>query len=106
MTRATEAVLRAMLVKPQEGMYGLQICKQAGLASGTIHPLLAKLEHEYRWLESYEEAGNPSELGRPRRRYYRLTEDGAQQARYALAGAGARRSKVSWALRPGAAGAK
>jgi DNA-binding PadR family transcriptional regulator len=106
MTRTTEAVLRAMLVKPQEGMYGLQICKQAGLASGTIHPLLARLEHEYRWLESYDEDGDPKLMGRPRRRYYRLTERGVQQARYALASASARRSKAAWTLRPGAAGAK
>jgi len=73
-----------MLVEPAGEMYGLEICSAAGLASGTIHPILARLEH-VGWLESRWEDVDPREEGRPRRRYYRFSRDGAERARIALA---------------------
>ena len=84
MTLATQLVLRAMLAEPAREMYGLQICHDAGLPSGTIHPILARLER-LGWAESRWEEADPQEEGRPRRRYYRLNEDGAERARVALA---------------------
>ena len=84
MTLPTQLVLRALLAEPTREMYGLQICEAAGLPSGTIHPILARFEG-LGWLESRWEDISPNEKGRPRRRYYRLTEDGAEQARVALA---------------------
>ena len=84
MTLPTQLVLRALLAEPTQEMYGLQICQAAGLPSGTIHPILARFE-KLGWLESRWEDANPHEEGRPRRRYYRLTEDGAEQARIAMA---------------------
>src|ERR1022692_1579808 len=84
MTLPTQLVLRAMLTEPTQEMYGLQICTDAGLPSGTIHPILARLEG-FGWLESHWEDVSPREQGRPRRRYYRLTTDGAERARLALA---------------------
>ena len=44
MTLPTQLVLRAMLAEPTQEMYGLQICQAAELPSGTIHPILARLE--------------------------------------------------------------
>ncbi len=85
MTIPTQLVLRALLAEPTREMYGLQICEQAGLPSGTIHPILARLENEHGWLTSRWEDIRPEDEGRPRRRYYRLTEDGAERARIALA---------------------
>jgi DNA-binding PadR family transcriptional regulator len=85
MTIPTQLVLRVLLGKPTQEMYGLQICEQAGLPSGTIHPILARLEREHGWVTSHWEDIKPEEVGRPRRRYYRLTEDGAESARIALA---------------------
>jgi len=85
MTIPTQLVLRALLAEPTREMYGLQICEQAGLPSGTIHPILARLENEHGWLTSRWEDIRPEDEGRPRRRYYRLTEDGAERARLALA---------------------
>ena len=85
MTIPTQLVLRVLLAEPTQEMYGLQICEQAGLPSGTIHPILARLEREHGWLESRWEDVKPTEEGRPRRRYYKLTEDGAERARIALA---------------------
>ena len=84
MTLATQLVLRTMLAEPTKEMYGLQICQDAGLPSGTIHPILARLER-LGWLESHWEDVVPQEEGRPRRRYYKLTDDGAERARIALA---------------------
>jgi DNA-binding PadR family transcriptional regulator len=65
-------------------MYGLQICAEAGLPSGTIHPILARLE-SLGWVESHWEDIDTHTEGRPRRRYYSLTTDGAELARGALA---------------------
>jgi DNA-binding PadR family transcriptional regulator len=85
MTWHVQAVIRAFLERPSQKMYGLEISNQAGLASGTIHPILARLER-IGWLESEWEDSDPRQTGRPRRRYYRLSPDGAEKARQALAG--------------------
>src|SRR5437660_11211890 len=100
MTLPTQLVLRALLAEPTREMYGLQICEQAGLPSGTIHPILARLEHEYSWAISRWEDIDPGKQGRPRRRYYRLTEDGAERARIALAQAATSVSAIVLRLRP------
>lgn len=101
MTIPTLLVLRAMLEYPTQEMYGLEIGASAGLASGTVHPILARLEASG-WLESRWEDVDPRMEGRPRRRYYRLSPDGAARARAALT-AGSRRSVIR-ELRPGFAG--
>src|ERR1700755_1489597 len=84
MTLPTQLVLRALLAEADREQYGGELGAAAGLPSGTIHPILARLEH-VGWLESRWEDAVPQEEGRPRRRYYKLTEDGAQRARIALA---------------------
>ena len=101
MTITTQLVLRALLEHPTREMYGLEICNLAGLASGTIHPILARLEG-LGWLESRWEDVDPRQASRPRRRYYRLSPDGAERARHALANA---RTSVAGlpTLRPGPA---
>lgn len=73
-----------MLEDPTADWYGLQLSETAGLKSGTIYPALARLEH-YGWLDSQWETIDPSEEGRPRRKLYRLTRDGAATARLLLA---------------------
>ena len=80
MTQTTQAVLRALLERPSKELYGLEICANAELPSGTIHPILARLE-KAGWLESSWEEIDPHEEGRPRRRYYKLSADGAERAR-------------------------
>jgi PadR family transcriptional regulator len=102
MTLPTQLVLRAMLAEPTKEMYGLQICEAAELPSGTIHPILARLEG-YGWLESHWEDVDPVKEGRPRRRYYRFTPDGAECARTALSRIHIPRALTS-GLRPGLAG--
>jgi PadR family transcriptional regulator PadR len=84
MTIPTQLVLRALLADPGRELYGVEIGDAAGLPSGTIHPMLARLEG-VGWLESRWEDIDPCAEGRPARRYYRLTPTGAEQARNALA---------------------
>jgi PadR family transcriptional regulator PadR len=67
-----------------------------------MHPLLYKFGN-FGWLESRFDDVDPSEAGRPRRRLYRLTSDGAEFARDALARAHKPRHQEA-RLRPGLAG--
>ncbi|WP_412753947.1 PadR family transcriptional regulator [Krasilnikovia sp. M28-CT-15] len=102
MTLQTQLVLRALLEHPTREFYGLQISQAAGLATGTIHPILARLEG-LGWLDSRWEDIDPGAEGRPRRRYYRLSPDGAEQARHALATARTPLSRLLPGLNPGLA---
>jgi PadR family transcriptional regulator PadR len=85
MTLQTQLVLRALLAEPTSKRYGLQLCEETGLPGGTIYPIVARLE-QLGWVAStWEDPGKHIAEGRPRRRYYLLTEEGAEQARDALA---------------------
>lgn len=87
MTRTTLAVLEAFLDAGEGGqLYGLQIMKEAGIASGTLYPILDRLE-DAGWIEG--EWGAPEQQGRPARRYYSLTGIGVSQATRAVSGRGA-----------------
>jgi len=101
MTLPTQLVLSVLLEDPAREVYGLEICSAAGLASGTIHPILARLEG-IGWLESRWEEVDPKTEGRPRRRYYRLSRDGAALAPAALARVQASSTGLA-RLRPGLA---
>jgi PadR family transcriptional regulator PadR len=83
MTIPTQLVLRAFLEEPTRELYGVQIGDEAGLPSGTVHPILARLEG-VRWVQSRWEDVDPRAEGRPARRYYRLTSTGVVRAREAL----------------------
>jgi len=72
-------MLGALLNASTEDWYGLELAKAANLSSGTIYPALARLER-MGWVESFWEDVDPSEIGRPRRRLYRLTGQGERSA--------------------------
>jgi PadR family transcriptional regulator, regulatory protein PadR len=80
MTLQTLAVLKAMLNDPTAPRYGLEIAGAVGLPTGTIYPILARLEQAC-WVSSAWENADPAEEGRPRRRLYLLTGEGATNAR-------------------------
>jgi len=84
MTVPVAKVLAGLLAEPAGDHYGLQLMQQTGLASGTLYPILARLQAAG-WVDARWEAADPSDLGRPARRYYRLTADGVRSARAALA---------------------
>lgn len=85
MTLPTMLVLRVMLADPAKRRYGLELCEETRQHSGTVYPILARLEREFGWLERHQES--PAEHlaeGRRARHYYLLTEEGAVRARAAL----------------------
>ncbi|RLK55005.1 DNA-binding PadR family transcriptional regulator [Actinokineospora cianjurensis] len=102
MTLPTQLVLRALMENPDQEMYGLEICAAAGLPSGTIHPLLARLER-VGWLRSRWEDIDPAQEGRPRRRYYGLDPNSLAPIRAALTRVEASQAALT-RLRPGLAG--
>lgn len=99
MTLSTQAVLRALTMEPTSVRYGLELSSATGLPSGTLHPILARLEH-LGWVDSFWEDIDVRKEGRPRRRYYRLNSEGLANARTALAQAHADRSRITARYRP------
>ena len=96
-TSTTRAVLDSFLDVHGQDLYGLDIMRQTGLASGTIYPILRRLE-EQGWLSSRWEDIDPEVEGRPARRLYRINADGVAGAR-AFSGeveARKRRSGIAW----------
>ena len=100
MTIPTQLVLRTFLRDPTRELYGVEISGAAGLPSGTVHPILARLEG-VDWVESRWEDIDPRKEGRPARRYYRLTSGGMESARSALARAYRPALKSRFRLAPG-----
>lgn len=79
MTWQTQALLAVMLTDPQGQHYGLEMGRAAGLPSGTIYPILARLERAG-WIVSEVEDVDPRVVGRRPRRYYKLTGTGERTA--------------------------
>jgi PadR family transcriptional regulator, regulatory protein PadR len=77
-------VLRFLLDNPRQPRSGAEIAKATGTLSGTLYPMLIRLENAG-WLVSDWEEIEPSVVGRPRRRFYKLTPHGQNQANRALA---------------------
>jgi DNA-binding PadR family transcriptional regulator len=78
LSRQTLAVLDALLVRPTQWSHGYSISQHTGIFSGTLYPILMRLE-KLGWLETrWEDARVP---GRPPRHLYRLTGDGREWAR-------------------------
>jgi DNA-binding MarR family transcriptional regulator len=79
MTLATRLVLHALLTAPGDEMYGREIGMHAGLPSGIVAPILARLE-QAGWVASRREEATAKKLGRPVRRYWQLTDTGEAAA--------------------------
>ena len=95
-SRQTLSVLAALEADHTAWLHGYLIAKQTGLASGTLYPILIRLD-ERRLIEArWEDEQAP---GRPRRHLYRLTSDGLLAARAALTEAAAKQRPA-----PGRAG--
>ena len=95
MTTAVARVLRAFLENPAAPRYGFDLMRVTGLPSGTLYPILARLER-LAWVTSTNEDVDPLAEGRPARRFYLLTAGG-------LAAAGRELAALSRELRPPAA---
>jgi PadR family transcriptional regulator PadR len=84
MTLQVQLVLGEMLTQPAEPRYGLDLCAATGLPSGTIYPILARLERIEWVVSDWENPEAHVAEGRPRRRYYQFTREGAESATEAL----------------------
>jgi PadR family transcriptional regulator PadR len=112
LTASLERVLRVFLTDTSALHYGYDLMKAARLPSGTLYPMLARLQEQglvtSQWEPQPDDAG-----GRPPRKYYQLTGEGVRVARLELAQAasaapasaapgGARRGVRIPGTRPGA----
>jgi PadR family transcriptional regulator PadR len=79
MSLQTLRALEAFLENPADQLSGADVQKRCGLASGTLYPILLRLEAAG-WFVSKWESIDPSSAGRPRRRLYRLTPGGLARA--------------------------
>ncbi|MFC8846043.1 MULTISPECIES: PadR family transcriptional regulator [unclassified Micromonospora] len=88
--KATVDVL-AVLLDSDQPRWGLEIIKLTGRPSGSVYPLLDRLERAdwvtSRWDDDSDRRG-------PRRRMYQLTADGATEARRVCARAAT--ARTSW----------
>ncbi|MFG1925295.1 PadR family transcriptional regulator [Cryptosporangium sp. NPDC048952] len=84
MTTGVAKVLAAFLDDPNSDRYGLDLMRATGHPSGTLYPILLRLQ-KAGWVTATWEDVDPSAAGRPARRYYRLTPEGLAAARIELA---------------------
>jgi PadR family transcriptional regulator len=82
LTVPLQRVLQAFLEDPAAPRYGYDLMKAAGLKSGTLYPMLSRLEHEKLVTSGWE---TPQNQGERPRKYYRLTGEGIRVARLELA---------------------
>ena len=95
-TGPTLKVLGALLSSGPVELSGAEISRATKLSSGTLYPILFRLERAG-WLESRWETDDPRVLGRPRRRFYQVTGLGARNARAAVKELEPAFGRVSWA---------
>jgi PadR family transcriptional regulator, regulatory protein PadR len=84
LTVPLERVLRVFLEDQSAPRYGYDLMKAARLPSGTLYPMLARLQDQG-LVSSRWERPTDDDAGRPPRRYYQLTGEGARVARLELA---------------------
>ena len=95
MTAQTLKVLGTLMSSGTEELSGAEIARRVKLASGTLYPILFRLE-QAKWLESRWEKDDPRELGRPRRRLYKVTGVGAKNARAAFKDVTSAIGELAW----------
>ena len=85
LTQATALILQALATGRR---HGFQVMDVTGLPSGTVYPVLRRLERELAVESVWEDEEAASEAGRRQRRTYTLTDSGqlwAERARQRLA---------------------
>jgi PadR family transcriptional regulator, regulatory protein PadR len=72
LTPRMAAVVKVFLEDPEQPRYGFELMRRTGQPSGTLYPIVARLEHAG-WLIGSREEIDPHAEGRPARRVYRIT---------------------------------
>jgi len=70
---AARRVLTALVQAGPSGRHGYDLCREANIKSGTLYPLLIRLEAQGYLSADWQASGVP---GRPPRHVYRLTTAG------------------------------
>jgi DNA-binding PadR family transcriptional regulator len=97
-------VLKVFLEDPGQPRYGFELMKLTGMASGSLYPMLARLERAG-WLTRGKEDIDPRAAGRPARTNYTITGAAVTAARVQLAALSERfRPPVPGRLHPEAGG--
>ena len=96
MSGPTLKVLAILMSSLRDELSGAEIGRETKLASGTLYPILLRLEHA-KWLESRWETEDPKALGRPRRRFYRLTGLGQRKAKAEFRSLQPAFGRIAWA---------
>ncbi len=86
LSQQTLSVLAVMAANPHAEHYGLEVARTAHLKSGSLYPILARLE-QYGWITGVWEDIDSSKEGRRPRRLYRFTPEGLREARKVTADA-------------------
>ncbi len=79
----TLKVLGTLITHAGTEISGADIARSTKLPSGTLYPILFRLENAS-WVQSKWETEEPQKLGRPRRRLYRITGAGLRKAQAAI----------------------
>ncbi|HEY5381306.1 MAG TPA: helix-turn-helix transcriptional regulator [Acidobacteriaceae bacterium] len=90
-------IVHQFLENPEEQMSGADLAQRTNVASGTLYPILRRLEVAG-WLTSVWEDVDPKVVGRPRRRLYKITALGARKARIAIMDTFAPKGVPAWGL--------
>lgn len=84
LSMSTLKILRALLEDVAGAHYGLDLIRRSGVKSGTLYPVLDRLERDG-WIVGEWETIDEAAERRRKRRYYRLTALGARLAGAELA---------------------
>lgn len=103
LTGPLERVLRAFLADSSAPRYGYDLMKAARLPSGTLYPMLARLQDQGLVASEWESRADGDAGGRPPRKYYRLTAEGVRVARLEIAQAAAAAPRAASAAPRGTA---
>ncbi|MFJ9105656.1 PadR family transcriptional regulator [Streptomyces sp. NPDC102405] len=83
LTPAMVRIIQAYLEDPTTPMFATELMTRARVGSGSLYPALARMEAAG-WIVQEKEDIDPSEEGRPARRYFSMTGKGAAEAHVAL----------------------
>jgi DNA-binding MarR family transcriptional regulator len=100
LTPKMATVLKVFLEDPDHPRYGFELMKLTSMASGSLYPMLARLEGAG-WLTRGKEDIDPRAAGRPARTHYTIAGAAVTAARVQLAELSERfRPPVPMRLRP------
>ena len=83
LSHSTLKILQVFLEAPEEELCGSDLMERASVSPGVVYPFLVKWEEEGLLKAQWEKLA-ASNLGRPRKKFYRLTSAGKTAAKNAL----------------------